>query len=147
MAAPSKIGPVALYDSDQLFGIVVEVPTGVVFTNQIGGTACSHPEVEGVFLPFPFIFDSVFDGSQDSIDPCFDILGLSKEQVTRFLRAAPDTFETYFDPEGDPTRLHVGGEAWVPVRIKNEIPEYGPLSLLLKSFVGMKGWITYSNSD
>jgi hypothetical protein len=32
-------------------GIIVEWPTGTVYTNQTGGTACLHPELEGAFVP------------------------------------------------------------------------------------------------
>lgn len=35
--------------------IVVAAPTGVVISNQTGGCACHHPELEGYLLPVPFV--------------------------------------------------------------------------------------------
>jgi hypothetical protein len=32
-------------------GLIVECPTGIIYSNQTGGTSCLHPEVEGVFVP------------------------------------------------------------------------------------------------
>ena len=42
---------VTLYN---LSGVAAVVPmkTGVIFTNQVGGIACLHPELEGVLVPF-----------------------------------------------------------------------------------------------
>ncbi len=33
-------------------GVIIEHPTGVIYSNQAGGTACLHPEIEGTFVPF-----------------------------------------------------------------------------------------------
>jgi hypothetical protein len=33
-------------------GLVYDAPSGIVFTNQSGGYACLHPELEGVFVPY-----------------------------------------------------------------------------------------------
>jgi hypothetical protein len=33
------------------FGIILPYATGFVFTNQVGGHACNHPELEGLFIP------------------------------------------------------------------------------------------------
>ena len=42
---------VALYN---LSGVAAVVPmkTGVTYTNQVGGGACLHPELEGILVPF-----------------------------------------------------------------------------------------------
>ena len=32
-------------------GLIIEFPSGVLYTNQVGGYACLHPEIEGVFVP------------------------------------------------------------------------------------------------
>jgi len=42
---------VTLYN---LYGVAAVVPmkTGVIHTNQIGGGACLHPELEGILVPF-----------------------------------------------------------------------------------------------
>lgn len=40
----------SLYDMVGV-GVVVALPTGVVYSNQTGGVACLQPELEGAFLP------------------------------------------------------------------------------------------------
>jgi hypothetical protein len=32
-------------------GLIVEMPSGVLYSNQTGGFSCLHPSTEGVFLP------------------------------------------------------------------------------------------------
>jgi len=32
-------------------GLIVAHPSGVIYSNQTGGYACDHPEMEGVFVP------------------------------------------------------------------------------------------------
>ena len=32
-------------------GLILEWPSGVMITNQTGGTSCLAPEIEGVFIP------------------------------------------------------------------------------------------------
>jgi hypothetical protein len=32
-------------------GIILSWPTGIIYTNQTGGTSCFHPEMEGAFVP------------------------------------------------------------------------------------------------
>jgi hypothetical protein len=32
-------------------GLIVEIPSGVLYSNQTGGFSCLHPSAEGVFLP------------------------------------------------------------------------------------------------
>lgn len=34
-------------------GLIIACPSGVLYTNQVGGYACRHPELEGVFVPLP----------------------------------------------------------------------------------------------
>ncbi|MGD1841030.1 MAG: DUF6210 family protein [Thermonemataceae bacterium] len=39
-----------IWDSVGL-GIIIEFPTGIMISNQTGGTACLHPKIEGVYFP------------------------------------------------------------------------------------------------
>ena len=32
-------------------GLIIEYPSGVLYSNQTGGTTCLHPQAEGVFVP------------------------------------------------------------------------------------------------
>lgn len=42
---------VSLYDSVG-FGVIIKYNSGVIYSNQTGGTCCLHPEVEGIYSPF-----------------------------------------------------------------------------------------------
>ncbi|KYF66073.1 DUF6210 family protein [Sorangium cellulosum] len=33
------------------FGAIVSFPSGVLYSNQTGGTSCLHPEIEGIYVP------------------------------------------------------------------------------------------------
>ncbi len=41
---------VQLWESVGL-GVIIDYPSGLVYSNQTGGTSCLHPEAEGVFVP------------------------------------------------------------------------------------------------
>ena len=49
---------IEIWDSVGL-GIIIEFPTGVMISNQTGGTACLHPKTEGIFLLFGSILRSL----------------------------------------------------------------------------------------
>jgi hypothetical protein len=38
-------------DVTHTLGLILLCPSGVIWTNQAGGTACRHPQAEGVYLP------------------------------------------------------------------------------------------------
>jgi hypothetical protein len=114
-------------------GLIVSSPTGVVYTNQCGGTCCSHPELEGFYVPLS-------TNEPESPDPLYDMWGdyeWHESDATQFLRDN-DLFE-YF--KLDDTYEGNIGEAWVPVIIlKND-------NSALQDLEGMHGVITYQNSD
>jgi len=33
------------------FGVIISYPTGVLYSNQTGGTSCLHPTIEGIYVP------------------------------------------------------------------------------------------------
>jgi hypothetical protein len=41
---------VDLYEFESL-GVILSHPTGIIYTNQVAGYACLHPEIEGAFVP------------------------------------------------------------------------------------------------
>src|SRR5262245_38555719 len=41
---------IRLFDAGM--GLIIQHPSGVLYTRQTCGTCCDHPEVEGVFVPF-----------------------------------------------------------------------------------------------
>ena len=130
---------IELPDLDELLGVVIELPTGVVFRNQTCGTACRQSEAEGIFLPLPGYAEQ-----GDVIwqpDNLRDLHGLDEGDVEQFL--VENQFDDDFKTDPDRGRLALGGEAWIPVIVADDLPT----SSALKQFAGMRGWITYSNSD
>src|ERR1043165_5256239 len=47
----SECYPIIRLEQDDLFGIIIAFSSGVKFSNQVGGYACLHPEIEGVYAP------------------------------------------------------------------------------------------------
>lgn len=129
--------PVELWNVDSS-GVIVEMPTGVRWSNQTGGTACHHPEVEGVFVPMPSV--------QPQFDPLIDEWGVAydPDRVLAWLMEADldDVFEPRAEPPSDVEELQ---EAWIPVRIRSFIPE--GRAIQLATFLGKNAIITYPNSD
>ena len=116
---------------EDLMGLIVELPTGVTWSNWTHGTACRQSHAEGLFLPL--------DGLPHDPDCLCDLAyALERLKVTRFLveNGLDD------DLEVDDDRLKEGGEAWVPVRVRAQ-----PDSLHLQPLAGLRAWVTYTNSD
>ena len=45
--------------------LIVPAQTGVVYTNQVGGTECEHPEIEGFVIPIEY--DIQIENPQNSL--------------------------------------------------------------------------------
>lgn len=134
---------VELYMSECM-GLIVKAPTGVVYGNQVGGTACGQPQTEGLYVPL---------GSDDRIkeDPLLNLWDEPwDEDIAARVRKLLDTCysdqhtETLSewlepDPEGGPV-----SEAWVPVRIKADA-KHPPAAV--ENLLGRRAILTYGNSD
>lgn len=126
---------VELYNLCSVMGAIIEYPSNIVWSNQTGGTCCSHPKVEGIYIPIrmgdPPDADILLDLGYREYDP---------ELVTEWL--ANNALDHWFE-----TRDHYDGgffgEAWVPVKLLDKLP-YDPH---FKPFAGMNAVITYENSD
>ena len=128
---------VQLWES-QTASLLVEAPTGAIYTNQCGGTACSHPEVEGFEVPVSYFDDGeayklLCDFWFEPVgDPCW--VNLIEERLTALNTVvagyinAPNNMHMKVDE----SRIYTmaWGEAWVPVT-----SAYGP------------GILTWMNSD
>jgi len=123
------------------FGIIVPGATGVLYTNQVGGTSCAHPKLEGTY--YPLWLDSMNDvfsipqgvlWSPSLNDPLLDYFGAYRtETVDKFLKQHPllDLLFKYMLPANagqldfgmgaSPTTQehNVLAEAWVPVVTAN----------------------------
>jgi len=159
---------------DNFLGLIIPAKTGVIWTNQTGGTACMQPRLEGFLIPLNHAW-------LPDPDPLLDFVwDLDPEAVGKFLTASPELnalFESVSKAETGvaicpftPERLDHNGqlvtlredrlqlmEAWVAVRVRSERPE-GSLDVsgydleffwdeALKDFAGQIGILTYPNSD
>ena len=53
-------------------GAIVSFPTGIIYSNQTGGTSCLHPELEGAYVPL----------DEDAGQRLYDYFGGSKHRGT-----------------------------------------------------------------
>lgn len=129
-------------------GVVVEHPTGIIWTSQVGGIACAHPEVEGFFIPldwnqsvscYPFQDawwpTSVVDESEPWCVKTYD-----RREIQNWLDSVPElaaVLEAREDFKG------WWGEAWIPVRVREGIRQFDPLH----GVSGMLAILLLDNSD
>ncbi len=131
---------ISLWEIENLFGMVVRVPTGLHWSNQTGGVLCSHPVVEGIFVPLPqywFAENSI----EDEMGPMKgdgDVKAYNRRVAEIFLNANPELQKRFeFDENFEEGAM----EAWVPLKVLTPDDE------ILKSFHGLPAVITYENSD
>ena len=114
------------HDGVGVAALIIEVPSGVRWTNQTGGIACHHPDVEGVMIPVTMNEEShraLSDFGESE-------LGMGFTQVEH---VSAETFDwldawllarTAVEPDWrgrvwgrvDRARATVMEEAWVPLR-------------------------------
>jgi hypothetical protein len=110
---------ISLYGLEGL-GLVVPYPSGVLYTNQTGGTTCAHPVEEGVFVPL---------GSECRLEEKLDRI-FQHQFAARLTSADADALDAIlhtpeepfvvtpaFFLEVDRTRLDDSMEAWLYVTI------------------------------
>ena len=137
-----KVKRILLYDLEGV-ALIVQMRSGVIYTNQVGGSACLHPEEMGVLAPFNYQWSE--DDPSGSIESQLSRLLLGCErltvglanQVDEILRRSTTTdFATV-----DRARVPDSCESWVYVNIV-ETPE-----AVLSGFGECKGVLTWNNSD
>lgn len=128
-------------------GLIISEPTGIIFTNQVGGLACYQHEQEGVLIQAHYCTECKH--CQEVIDElhelvmCFGDFDMTKmgpdgiKKVEWYLNEWIDGVEVKLDISGK----RLGYEAWLPVIISKSY--YGNLD----KFVGKEGIFTYSNCD
>jgi hypothetical protein len=122
---------------------VIEHPSGVVYTNQTGGTACDQPELEGVLVPL----DLEPEQSERLAELCLEAGRLSTEladTIDTILAKAPGGLRV------DRARLHDSHEAWIfvvgetpPARDDESGDWFGDWF----GFAEIRGVVTWPNSD
>jgi hypothetical protein len=138
---------VELWAHEELFGLIVLVPSGVVFCNQTGGTMCAHPKAEGIYLP-------LLHGHASSPQKLIDLWRHAWKEYTPELigQSLRDVrLDHILEPVSPADQLSFPqldswGEAWVPVKIK-AADKYSENEAVLHAFAGQFAILTYGNSD
>jgi hypothetical protein len=142
------------------FGLIVEWPSGVIYSNQTGGTSCLHPEFEGVFVPLRNDYQPP-DGPM--LSPENELLayfegpkhegtgatgGLDEEDV-EFITGVLTKWRLDSVIELDRSRLRESHEAWVYVTVLRGEGDrdLADLALFALPPYPRRGVLTWSNSD
>jgi uncharacterized protein DUF6210 len=120
------------------FGLILPRSTGVIFTNQVGGHACNHPQQEGIFIPLDdgigrptrHVFAQHFTGSWATL--------MEKDAIVidRAMRKGHLEFI-----QVDRSKLNDSLEAWVYVTLDLAATDY------LIDIGTNRGILTWQNSD
>ena len=149
---------VQLWESVGL-GLIVEYPSGIVYSNQTGGASCLHPEAEGVFVP---LHNDVEGKGRKLVSPAndlFDFFEGPKHSGTGAISGLDAEDADFIDSvlaksslsgvlSVDRERLRESHEAWVHVVVhREEDNEHG-----LPIFRGLgpysrRGILTWENTD
>ncbi|WP_298544939.1 DUF6210 family protein [uncultured Aquimarina sp.] len=145
---------VAIWDTVGL-GIIIEFPTGVLITNQTGGTTCLHPEIEGVYVP---LANDYKEATKEFLSPEIALIdyfesakykgsgaikGIDLEDVA-VINEILAQFSLHKMITIDLEKLQESHEAWIYIEISQD-SDLG----ILKGFSEdpLKGVLTWSNSD
>ncbi|MCA9911812.1 MAG: hypothetical protein KC496_00620 [Anaerolineae bacterium] len=148
---------IKLWDAGGI-GVIIEYPSGVCYSNQVGGTACLHPAIEGVYVP---LVDKDVDQEKQLFDYFVDPKRLwNRPDVARDVNADDADFvdsilhARYHTRiiRVDRSRLHESHEAWVYVEITAQPADqalHGSSagSETMRGFGTCKGVLTWANSD
>jgi len=130
-------------------GIIIEMGTGIKWSNQVGGTMCAHPVVEGLFIPMcgGWFWEDTLCDRYGEYDSSLVATFLSQTKLDRYFRPV-DTL--VYEVMEIPLIL---AEAWVKVIVRDDIPneifdDDVPFhDSNLQQFAGRTGILTYLNSD
>ncbi len=145
---------VNIYDSVGL-GIIIEFPTGVMISNQTGGTACLHPKMEGIYLP---LANDYTDAGKEFLSPEIELTeyftgskyngsgatgGIDLADAER-INSIIRKYRLNNLIEIDLNRLSESHEAWIRIQVQEE-KDFE----LLKEFKNypLNGILTWGNSD
>ena len=139
--------PGVVFELEHGVGLIILRPSGVLWTNQVGGTGCEHPYVEGIYVPL---------GGGDSTEQCLlgawdapwhncGIGNMPQQWVPR----SQEWLDTIFDGV---LRLEAGqwkhsGEAWLYVRVAPVVNDRLDLRPIRDAFAGATAVLTWENSD
>ena len=125
-------------------GLILLAQTGVFYTTQAEGMACSHPKAEGVFVPIP-----VKPGAQEIwvLQQCFrgELGPISKDSAEIVDRTFKRNGHVYL--KVNRARLNESYEAWIHVLVDDSQKPELPLTLPISGFGKCEGILTWPNSD
>lgn len=128
-------------------GLLLLMPSGIVYANQANGVACDHPEAVGVLAPFGMA------GLQPYSQALYNYFtsrecnrGHLEEADADFVDAFLLTTWVPFVVKVDRTRLTESYEAWVYVVLEGNSPTYPSLTLTGCTFP-MNAVLVWENSD
>jgi len=145
---------IKLYDNLG-FGLIINLPTGVLISNQTGGNACLQPTTEGVFIPLAneITIDSNILISPETEFAEHFLIKYGETGATKGLDISDvEVLETILKKYNlhnfiriDFDKLSQSHEAWIWVLINTDSEN----NLLIKNFSASKlsGVITWRNSD
>nr|WP_128797606.1 DUF6210 family protein [Corallococcus coralloides] len=144
----STLPLIRLYDSASL-GLILLWPTGILYSNQAGGSFCLQPQAEGAFLP---LVDELVAQSEllrhHFTGPKWRgacVNGIDEETAQEIDRILGLSFVTReLGVRVDRARLEGSHEAWVYVEVPAQ-PENGFASL--ERIPASQGILTWPNSD
>jgi hypothetical protein len=124
-------------------GLIVLHPSGVFYTNQVGGHGCFHPEVEGIFIPLQTdinryelnTLEQHFKGSWAALNEFeANLVDTVMQRSSRDLNWI----------SVDRSRLKDSFEAWVYVKLN---PKKTKVHDIVSGFDDSFGVLTWPNSD
>lgn len=128
---------VELWQSPGAF-LVIEKPTNVFYTNQVGGICCMHPKVEGFLVPLDRYMGNLDTLAELTEDYWPELPVDPKELKGLVSQLTPTSNDQDWHLEPDINRIndknYPCGEAWIPVKVLYNKQE-------------LKGWLTWENSD
>ncbi|MFD2562881.1 DUF6210 family protein [Aquimarina rubra] len=145
---------IQIWDSVGL-GLIIEFPSGIMISNQTGGTSCLHPKIEGVYVPLAndykeknkeFLSPEIeltayFQGSKYKGSGAIKGIDLEDAKEIHTIMATSGLHECI---EIDLNRLKESHEAWIRIKIYDN-----PNNELISGFkeYPLNGILTWSNSD
>jgi hypothetical protein len=137
-------------------GMIVEMPTGVMYSNQTGGASCLHPRVEGLYVPLA----NDCTESWELISPERRLAGFfegPKHRGTGATRGFDEEDASFIEQtlaearlshvlQLDRSRLRDSHEAWVHVLLLGDDTGSAPLFSGLGPYP-RRAVLTWGNSD
>lgn len=145
---------IQLWDTVGL-GIIITFPTGVMVSNQTGGTACLHPKIEGIYIPLAndyVVATKAFTSPEQELSAYFSGIkyagfgatdGIDTEDVHK-INAILKAYKLDAFIEIDLNKLAESHEAWILIKIHKD-----ENNSLIQGFekYPLTGILTWSNSD